>query len=71
MKGNVGVKLAIVGEGPTPSADVGAELYRVNVLNGGTTKLGAIGRSAHTVTGLAAVQEVWGVHWQRDELISR
>ena len=36
----------------------GAELYRVNVLNGGTTKLGSIGRSAHTITGLAAVQDL-------------
>jgi Domain of unknown function (DUF4394) len=36
----------------------GAELYRVNVLNGRTTKLGSIGRSAHTITGLAAVQDL-------------
>jgi Domain of unknown function (DUF4394) len=36
----------------------GAELYRVNVLNGGSTKLGSIGRAAHTVTGLAAVQDL-------------
>jgi Domain of unknown function (DUF4394) len=36
----------------------GAELYRVNVLNGASTKLGPIGRGAHTITGLAAVQDL-------------
>jgi Domain of unknown function (DUF4394) len=36
----------------------GAELYRVNVLSGRTTKLGSIGRSGHTITGLAAVQDL-------------
>jgi Domain of unknown function (DUF4394) len=36
----------------------GAELYRVNVLNGRSTKLGSIGRGAHTITGLAAVQDL-------------
>jgi Domain of unknown function (DUF4394) len=36
----------------------GAELYRVNVLTGNTTKLGQIGRGAHTITGLAAVQDL-------------
>jgi hypothetical protein len=35
----------------------GAELYRVNVQTGATMKLGKIGRSAHTITGLAAVQD--------------
>jgi hypothetical protein len=35
----------------------GAELYRVNVLNGGSVKLGQIGCGAHTITGLAAVQD--------------
>jgi hypothetical protein len=35
----------------------GAELYRVNVLTGSTTKLGQIGRAGHTITGLAAVQD--------------
>jgi hypothetical protein len=35
----------------------GAELYRVNVLNGRSTKLGQIGRDSHTITGLAAVQD--------------
>ena len=36
----------------------GAELYRVNVLTGNTKKLGQIGRGAHTITGLAAVQDL-------------
>jgi hypothetical protein len=36
----------------------GAELYRVNVLNGRSTRLGTIGRDAHTITGLAAVQDL-------------
>jgi Domain of unknown function (DUF4394) len=36
----------------------GAELYRVNVLNGRSTKLGSIGRGAHTITGLAAQQDL-------------
>jgi Domain of unknown function (DUF4394) len=36
----------------------GAELYRVNVLTGNTTKLGQIGRGAHTITGLAAWQDL-------------
>ena len=35
----------------------GAELYRVNVLNGKSVKLGSIGRSGMTITGLAAVQD--------------
>jgi hypothetical protein len=35
----------------------GAELYRVNVQTGATIKLGQIGRGAHTITGLAAVQD--------------
>jgi hypothetical protein len=35
----------------------GAELYRVNVRTGATIKLGQIGRGAHTITGLAAVQD--------------
>jgi hypothetical protein len=35
----------------------GAELYRVNVLTGNTVKLGQIGRSGLTITGLAAVQD--------------
>jgi hypothetical protein len=35
----------------------GAELYRVNVLNGSTSKIGQIGRGSHTITGLAAVQD--------------
>ena len=35
----------------------GAELYRVNVLNGNSVKLGTIGRSGMTITGLAAVQD--------------
>jgi Domain of unknown function (DUF4394) len=35
----------------------GAELYRVNVQTGATMKLGQIGRSSHTITGLAAVQD--------------
>jgi Domain of unknown function (DUF4394) len=35
----------------------GAELYRVNVQTGATMKLGTIGPSAHTVTGLAAAQD--------------
>ena len=35
----------------------GAELYRVNVLNGNSVKLGQIGRSGMTITGLAAVQD--------------
>jgi Domain of unknown function (DUF4394) len=36
----------------------GAELYRVNVLNGRSMRLGSIGRDAHTITGLAAVQDL-------------
>jgi hypothetical protein len=36
----------------------GAELYRVNVLTGRTIKLGQIGRGAHSITGLAAVQDL-------------
>ena len=36
----------------------GAELYRVNVLTGESTKLGPIGRGAHAITGLAAVQDL-------------
>jgi Domain of unknown function (DUF4394) len=36
----------------------GADLYRVNVLNGKTQKLGQIGRSGQTITGLAAVQDL-------------
>ncbi len=35
----------------------GSELYRVNVLNGNSVKLGQIGRGSHTITGLAAVQD--------------
>jgi Domain of unknown function (DUF4394) len=35
----------------------GPELYRVNVLNGKSVKLGTIGRSGMTITGLAAVQD--------------
>jgi hypothetical protein len=35
----------------------GAELYRVNVQNGKSIKLGTIGRSGSTITGLAAVQD--------------
>ena len=35
----------------------GAELYRVNIQTGATMKLGTIGRGAHTITGLAAVQD--------------
>lgn len=35
----------------------GSELYRVNVLNGKSVKLGSIGRSGMTITGLAAVQD--------------
>jgi hypothetical protein len=35
----------------------GTELYRVNVLNGNSVKLGQIGRGSHTITGLAAVQD--------------
>ena len=35
----------------------GSELYRVNVLNGKSVKLGTIGRSGMTITGLAAVQD--------------
>jgi hypothetical protein len=35
----------------------GAELYRVNVMNGNSVKLGQIGRGAQTITGLAAVQD--------------
>jgi hypothetical protein len=35
----------------------GAELYRVNVLNGKSVKLGQIGRGSQTITGLAAVQD--------------
>jgi hypothetical protein len=35
----------------------GAELYRVNIQTGATMKLGKIGRGAHTITGLAAVQD--------------
>jgi hypothetical protein len=36
----------------------GAELYRVNVLNGKSVKLGQIGRGSQTITGLAAVQDL-------------
>jgi hypothetical protein len=36
----------------------GGELYRVNVLNGDTVKLGQIGRSGNVITGLAAVQDL-------------
>ncbi len=35
----------------------GAELYKVNVLTGDSVKLGQIGRSGATITGLAAVQD--------------
>jgi hypothetical protein len=35
----------------------GAELYRVNVQNGNSVKLGQIGRGGHVITGLAAVQD--------------
>jgi hypothetical protein len=35
----------------------GSELYRVNVLNGKSVKLGSIGRSGTTITGIAAVQD--------------
>jgi Domain of unknown function (DUF4394) len=36
----------------------GAELHRVNVQTGDSVKLGRIGRGAHTITGLAAVQDL-------------
>jgi Domain of unknown function (DUF4394) len=36
----------------------GAELYRVDVLTGDSVKLGQIGRGGHTLTGLAAVQDL-------------
>jgi hypothetical protein len=36
----------------------GAELYRVNVQSGDSVRLGQIGRGGHTITGLAAVQDL-------------
>ena len=36
----------------------GAELHRVNVLTGQSKRLGSIGRGGHTITGLAAVQDL-------------
>jgi Domain of unknown function (DUF4394) len=36
----------------------GAELYRVDVLTGDSVRLGQIGRAAHVITGLAAVQDL-------------
>jgi hypothetical protein len=61
VRGDSGFDIAgknSVGYVATPSdRRPGAELYRVNVLTGSTTKLGQIGRGGHTITGLAAVQD--------------